>query len=134
MATDRLNDDVIKKISGPAWEPLRTAFLEISDALLSVSPEAVGVLTTIYVKFQVSSAANSSVYAVAWLKSSKQIVVGLALPDEALSPVLRPPPKGMTYKGLSKYFTVQPGDSVPPTLEAWARTAFERVKSGENEL
>lgn len=126
VTLNRLSSDAVKKVSGPSWDPLRPAFLEISERLLEVSPQAVGVLTTIYVKYQVSSATNSAVYAVVWLKSSKQIVVGLALPEATSSSSLVPPPRGMTYKGLTRYFTVQSGELIPEALREWARMAFEQ--------
>jgi hypothetical protein len=127
MAHERLSPDAIKRVSGPAWESLRPLFFGISDVLLNVNKDCVGVLTTIYVKYQVSAAHSSPVFGVAWVKSSSQLVLGLALSDEFKSPLLAPPPKGMTYKGLTKYLTLKPGDSLPSELSGWAAAAYRRV-------
>ncbi|MBC7818538.1 MAG: hypothetical protein IAG10_16750, partial [Planctomycetaceae bacterium] len=78
---NRLDPDAVARVSGPRWSTLRPAFIEISDAMLAVSPEATGRLTTIYVKFQFMRGDSVIVYAVAWIKKSSEIVVGLALPD-----------------------------------------------------
>src|SRR5438045_842418 len=100
----QLAEEAIKRVSGPAWQPLRETFIQLSGTLLSVSPDAYGVLTTIYVKYQVDRSPNAPVYAVAWLKTSKEIVVGLALPEEFQCDNLGPAPSGMKYKGINKYF------------------------------
>ena len=40
----------VEKASGPTWEgPLRVKFMQLSDILLSVAPDALWELTTIYV-------------------------------------------------------------------------------------
>jgi hypothetical protein len=127
MSVDRLSNEAVQKVSGPAWEPLREAFFAISRTLLNVNSETAGVLATIYVKYQTSSAASSDVYAVAWLKTSKQIVVGLALPESVESDVLGPSPKGMFYRGITKYLTIKPGDQIPAELTSWAEAAYQSV-------
>jgi hypothetical protein len=129
MSIERLSEDAVQKVSGPSWKPLKQVFLEMSEILLNATPDGVGVLTTIYVKYQVDSKPTSGVFAVAWLKSSKQIVLGLALPDEAESPLLGPAPAGMKYKGITKYLIVKPGDQLPTELASWAKTAFENIVS-----
>jgi hypothetical protein len=129
MAIERLSDDAIQRVSGPAWEPLKETFLDMSEVLLSAAPEGVGFLTTIYVKYQIASAPNSAVFAVVWLKNSKQIVLGLALPEEFESPLLGPAPTGMKYKGITKYLTLKPGEQVPAELHQWASTAFANVSN-----
>src|SRR5437016_9197636 len=108
----QLSERAIERVSGPSWQPLKDAFLDISTKLLSVSPEAAGELTTIYVKYQVSASPQSKVYAVVWLKTSKKIVVGMALPEEFDFPNLGPAPAGMKYKGITKYFEIEPGDDI----------------------
>jgi hypothetical protein len=127
MANERLSLDAIKRVSGPAWESLRPLFFEVSDLLLDTNSNCVGVLTTIYVKYQVSSEPSSAVFAVVWLKTSSQIVIGLALPDQINSSLLGPPPKGMTYKGLTKYLTLKPGESLPAELPMWAAAAYRKA-------
>jgi hypothetical protein len=119
---ERLDQRAIEKMSGPSWEPLRPIFFDTSLVLLAVSPEAMSELTTIYVKFFISTA-RRDVYAVVWLKNSKQIVIGLSLPDEVESAHLCPPPQGMKYRGLTKYLTLRPGEEIPDELADWARLA-----------
>lgn len=129
MAIERLSDEVIRRVSGPSWEPLKQTFLDMSEVLLDVAADTVGVLTTIYVKYQFTHSPSSGVFAVAWVKNSKQIVVGLALPEDFESPSLGPAPTGMKYKGLTKYFTLKPGDVVPEQLSQWARAAYQHALS-----
>lgn len=126
METDRLDPRAIARVSGPAWAPLKQAFLDINDILLSVCDDARAELTTIYVKYLPKPNATN-VFAVAWLKSSKRIVVGLSLPESFESPELGAAPAGMKYQGLTKYFSVSANDVIPAELESWARTAFRLV-------
>jgi hypothetical protein len=125
-----LPQQVIAKVSGTAWEPLRKQFLETGRILLEVSPDARGELVGHYVKFTMSMAPNSPPYAVLWLKNSKRLVVGLALPEtyeaEGLGPSVV---SGTFYKGLTKYFTVEPGGAVPQGLADWSRRAYQNLLS-----
>lgn len=123
---ERLDKRAMEKVSGPSWEPIRGKFYEISETLLSVSPDASSELTTIYVKYCPKSP-HSSVFAVAWIKTSKKIVVGLALPDDYDSDLLGGAPQGMTYKGLTKYFSISANDIVPEELGKWAKAAYENT-------
>lgn len=123
-----ISDKALEKVAGPAWDALRTQFNEITEILLSVDPDTFADLTTIYIKFTLTNAASSPVYAVMWVKSSKQLVVGLALPEDMHSEGLGPAPKGMNYKSLTGYFAVEPGTPVPVELAGWAKEAFENVK------
>jgi hypothetical protein len=127
MNHERLSEDAVKRISGPSWQPLKQAFLDLSDILLGVAPDTVGVLTTIYVKFQLRSAADAGVFAVVWLKNSKQLVLGLALPDNIESPRLGPAPSGMRYKGITKYLVILPGETLPEELRQWANAAYQNA-------
>ena len=129
MALERISQDAIQRVSGPSWGPLKQAFLDISEVLLGVSEESAGVLTTIYVKYQMTNSPNSGVYAVVWLKDSKQIVVGLALPEDYESELLGPAPPRSTYKGITRYFTVRPGEPVPDGLSQWANAAFQNASA-----
>lgn len=117
----RLDERAVERVSGPSWQALRPAVLEIGETLLSADKGAKSNLTTIYVKFE---RADGSVYAVMWIKKSTQAVTGLALPEGIETERLHDAPKGMTYPGLTRYFTVQEGDEVPGDLAEWARIAF----------
>lgn len=117
----QLDPRAVERVSGPSWQALKPAVLEIGDALLGASGNARNNLTTIYVKFERE---DGSVYAVMWIKKSTQAVVGMALPENTKHERLHDAPKGMTYPGLTRYFTIHGGDEVPGELSAWARVAF----------
>ena len=127
MTMGTLSDRAWERLSGESWNALRASFLRVNDALLSVSPEAFADLTTIYIKYSVSPSPTSPVYAVVWVKTAKQFVVGLALPENVSAPELTGPPQGMKYKGLTRYLVVRPGDAVPAAVDQWARLAFDFV-------
>jgi len=116
-----LDPRAIERVSGPSWQALKPAVLAIGEALLRADARAKNELTTIYVKFE---RPGGAVYAVMWVKKSTQAVVGLALPKDFAHERLHDAPKGMTYPGLTRYFTVNEGDEVPADLPAWARVAF----------
>lgn len=120
-----LSERARKKVAGPAWNAIRPAFEEINDALLSVSPDSFADLTTVYIKYCVSSDPTARVFAVIWVKTSKELVVGLALPDDLEDARLSGAPPGTTYKGLTRYFAIKSGDSVPDSIGDWARSAYE---------
>ena len=117
----------IERVSGPSWEALRPAFLRVADVLLATGHNSGSQLTTIYVKFTVGQEPSSPVFAVAWLKSSKRLVIGFAMPDGFQSERLGSAPSGMSYKGLTHYLTIESGDEVPGVLLTWAKTAYENV-------
>jgi hypothetical protein len=120
---DRLDAKVSNRIRGATWDGIRELAYEASRVLLSVSPDAASELTTIYVKFCPTPSKNN-VYAVMWLKTSREIVIGLAIPDGREVANLIPAPMGMKYKGLTQYLTLHPGDVVPEALNEWARLAY----------
>jgi hypothetical protein len=129
VSLEKLSSDAVQRINGPSFQPLRQAFFDISEILLSVAQEPVGVLTTIYVKYQLTSALTSGVFAVLWLKNSKQIVLGLALPEDFESPLLGSAPAGTKYKGITKYLTIKPGDALPEELPQWAAAAYKHASA-----
>ena len=130
MPLSRLDPDAIKKVSGPAWVPLKQTFLDLSETLLSAGSDTSANLTTIYVKYQVSSEPSSAVYAVAWIKTSREIVVGLAFPEGDVPAELAPPFTGMKYPGLTGYFVLRHGDQLPASLEEWAGRAYRTAIAG----
>ena len=93
-----LSQRIIAKVSGPAWEQLRGQFMQIARSLLAVSPDADSELMTTYVKFTVHAAPQSRVFAAIWLKSSKRLVVGLALAEECEAAELGPALPGTMYR------------------------------------
>jgi hypothetical protein len=125
---ERIDPRVIKRVSGPAWKPLRGQFDRISDALLAVSPTAHGELTTIYVKYVADEIGNQP-YGVVWLKKSTELVVGFALPEGYESSELRPPLQGYKYAKLTAFLRVTPQDLLPEHVYQWACDAYEHIKS-----
>jgi len=121
---ERLDERAVQKASGSAWKPLREDFFKISKILLSVSPDTRSQLTTIYVKFCTTNG-MSEVFAVVWIKTSKALIVGLSLPKDFEDVGLGPPPTGLAYKGLTKFFTVTLDDPIPNGLLGWAKLAYK---------
>ena len=124
-----LSQRIIAKVSGPAWEQIRGQFMQIARSLLAVSPDADSELVTTYVKFTVNMAPQSPVFAAIWLRSSKQLIVGLALPEEYEAEELGPALPGTMYKGLTKYFVVERDNAVPKGLAEWAKLAYQNALS-----
>ena len=122
-----LSSKVIDKVAGPSWDGNREKLMDIFNTLLSVSPDTRGELATSYVKCTVTDQVVSPVFAVVWIKTSKKITIGLALPEsfESDKPVAAPP--GTVYKGLTGYFTLTEDDDVPFELTHWADMAYNSV-------
>jgi hypothetical protein len=124
-----LSQRIIAKIRGPAWEQIRGQFMQISRLLLAVCSDADSELVSAYVKFMIHSDLQSPVYAAVWLKSSKRLIVGLALPADYEAEELGPALPGTLYKGLNKYFVVEQGGIVPKGLAEWAGLAYQNALS-----
>jgi hypothetical protein len=118
------DERILERIHGASWDTMRDLFLQVSGDILSVGESARADLTTIYVKFSVDSTPNSPVFAVAWLKSAKNIVFGLSLPDDFESFILLDAPSGMKYKGLTKYFRLDSEEFTQIDLIGLATLAF----------
>jgi hypothetical protein len=121
---ERLDARAKGKIAGPSWEPLRPQFEAVSEALLAVSPEAQGELTTIYVKFHAKES-GSQPFAVIWLRSSAELVIGLSLPPDYKSHELGPAPPRCKYAGLTAYLRLRPNETVPRSFAKWAQDAYQ---------
>lgn len=118
-----LDPALLKRVSGPSWVALKPTVAAMGATLLSASRSARSQLTTIYAKFERE---NGSVFAVMWVRSSAEgVVTGLALPPDAKHPRLHEAPEGKKYPGLTKYFTVKSGESIPAELASWAKLAFD---------
>ncbi len=112
---ERLDERAISRVNGAAWTTLRGAFFRVAKALLAVSPQTRSQLTTIYVKFCVDDQLDT-VYAVVWLKTSRQIVVGLNVPEEHRPISVPRSMPGHAYKNLNAYFVIDPDDVIPDRL------------------
>jgi hypothetical protein len=124
-----LSQRILAKLSGPAWEQIRGQFMQMARLLLATSPDADSELVTNYIKFTIHSDLQSPVYAAVWLKNSKRLIVGLALPEDYEAEELGPALPGTLYKGLNKYFVVEQGGVVPKGLADWAGLAHQNASS-----
>ena len=122
-----LSQRTIAKVSGHVWEQLRGQFMHIGRLLLAVAPDADSELMTSYVKFTIDAIPQSPVFAAIWLKSSKRLIVGLALPEEYEAEGLGPSLPGTMYRGLNKYFVVERDGAVPSGLAEWAGLAYQNA-------
>jgi hypothetical protein len=125
---DKLDIRAIERISGPAWDSLRSHFISIHIALVTVGSDVRGDLTTIYIKYT-SPDLGQTPFAVVWVKKASEIVVGLALPVDFTFSDLTEPPAGCKYAGLTRYFKVKQFDDVPSELAKWAVIAYEHIRS-----
>jgi len=125
VLTQRARD----KLGTPQWKSLRDVFLHVSEVILGVSPDTQGDLAGTYVKFTTSSHPTSAAYAVVWLKVSapKRLIFGLTLPEDVEAEGLGPPPERLFYKGLTKFFAIEEGQTVPDRLSDWAKRAYEEA-------
>ena len=128
---ENLLQELEKRTSNPKWEPLRGQLLEICRKLLDVSPDAKSEIVSYYVKFSVDATSLSPTYAAVWLKNTKRLIVGLALPEGYEAEELGTALPGTTYKGLTKYFTVERGGDVPQNLGTWIELAYQNALTSE---
>ena len=104
--------------------------MQMARLLLAVSPDArQRASQQAYVKFTTNSDPQTRIFAAIWLKSSKRLIVGLALPEEYEAANLGPSLPGTMYKGLTKYFVVERGGAVPKDFAEWAGTAYQNAVS-----
>ena len=122
-----LPEQAIKRVSTPTWDRLRPQFMEIGRLLLGVSPDVNSEFFSHYIRFTACTAPNSPPYAAVWIKNTKRLIVGLALPETYEAEGLGPALPRTAYKGLAKYFAVEPGDAVPEGFSEWARLAYRNV-------
>ena len=120
-----LLQELTKKTIQPSWGLLRGQLLEICRKILDASPDAKSEIVSYYVKFSVDIAPASPIYAAVWLKNTKRLIVGLALPEGYEAEELGTALPGTFYKGLTKYFTVEPDGDVPHNLGAWIELAYQ---------
>ena len=67
------------RVSGPAWKAIKPHIDAVNAALLGVSLTSRGELTRIYIKYT-SAETGCQPFAVMWVRSSSEIVIGLAPP------------------------------------------------------
>lgn len=129
MSVERLDTRAIKKVSGPSWTEMRPIFNGVCEALLGVSPDTSGELTTIYVKFA-GPETGMRPYAVVWLRKASEITVGLSLPSSVEASQFDEQPDGCKYAGLTRYLVLKPTRRLPESFNEWAKQAYEQAKLG----
>ena len=114
VLTQRARD----KLNTPQLKSLWDLFVQVSEAVLEISPDAQGDLAGSYIKFNTDSHPASAAYAVVWPKVSlpKRLIVGLPLPDDFEAAGLGPPPERIVYQGLTKFLVIEEGQAVPKEL------------------
>lgn len=128
VLTQRAQDKLIT----PKWKSLWGLFVQVSEAILEISPDAQGDLAGSYIKFNTDSHPTSAAYAVVWLKVSapRRLIVGLALPEDFEAEPLGPPPEPVFYQGLTKFLVIEEGQVIPKELAGWAQKAYQEALSG----
>jgi hypothetical protein len=121
------DERIAKRISGPTWDSIREKLVEVQNILLNINESATAELTTIYVKYKVSDDPLAHVFGVMWLKTAKNVVLGLATPEKICHKDIIDAPNGMKYKGLTSYLEIKEDRDIPEELKSWATKAFEHA-------
>ena len=127
VLTQRAQD----KLKTPQWRSLWDLFVQVSEAILEVSPDAQGDLAGSYIKFTTTPHPTSAAYAVVWLNRSapKRLIVGLTLPEDFEAARLGPPPEPVFYQGLTKFLVIEEGQAIPKGFVGWVKRAYEEALS-----
>jgi hypothetical protein len=128
---DRLDQRALQRLQGPSWDGLRSQFELIHDALVATSPNVQGTLTTIYIKYACSAAELP--FAVLWVKNSKQLTLGLSIPDDYSDLAFVEPPAKHNYSGLNRFIVVNNEGLVPENIADIAAVAFRCRQGRQNE-
>ncbi len=126
VAMERLDMRAAERISGPAWDHIRSLFGCIHKILVDTDECVNGSLTTIYVKYVLSDR-NAPPFAVVWIKKSSELIVGLALPPEFQCQELSEPVPGYKYSGLTRYIKFSTNSVVPDKFATWVNLAFHNT-------
>jgi hypothetical protein len=116
------------KIAGPSWNRIRDQLMEVHGVLLSVDEPVSSELTTIYIKYKIADDPFAPVFAVLWVKSVKDVILGLATPEKIGHDRVTDAPKGMKYKGLTSYLKIGEDATIPRQLAEWAQTAYHNTR------
>jgi len=122
------DERIDRKIAGPSWAKIREKLVGIHNILLNVHESAVSELTTIYIKYKTLPEPVAPVFAVMWIKTAKQIVLGLATPEKLTHQDITDAPRGMKYKGLTSFLEITEDRDIPTELEQWVKIAFHSVQ------
>ena len=120
-----IDPKAINRIKGESWGGLRPLFIEVSNSLLEVNDGIQNELTTIYVKFFKIVDGNQVIFAVVWIKTSKQMVIGLSLPENIKCDSFVKTPKGCIYKGLTKHLVIESDGIIPSNFKMLCKKAFD---------
>jgi hypothetical protein len=102
--------------------------MEVHGVLLSVDEPVSSELTTIYIKYKIADDPFAPVFAVLWVKSVKDVILGLATPEKIGHDRVTDAPKGMKYKGLTSYLKIGEDATIPRQLAEWAQTAYHNTR------
>jgi hypothetical protein len=128
------NDECIdKKLQGATWNNIRSKLTEIQKNLLAVNDSVASKLMTGYIKYQASDGPLGQPFAVLWVKSAKQVVLGLATPEKLDHKNITVAPHGMVYKGLTSYLNITTEQDIPRELQHWVMAAYDHTKVSEVE-
>jgi len=119
---------VDEKIAGSTWDNIRDKLVKVHEVLLGVHESAASELTTIYIKYKAFDEPLAPVFAVMWIKTAKQVVLGLSTPEMIRHENVIDAPPGMKYKGLTSYLKINDNQEIPEELGQWARVAFNHAK------
>jgi hypothetical protein len=118
-----LDIKAIDRVSGAAWKTNRPHIDGVNAALLQVSPTSRGELTRIYIKYTTAET-GAQPFAVMWVRSSSEVVIGLALPPDYCVGEITKPLKPIAYSGLTTYFCLTAKDELPAGIREWSMAAY----------
>lgn len=122
------------KLASKGWELLRPTFMSLHTSLLDASPHASAKAETVYVKYRIVDDVMAEVFAVIWIRTTRKLIAGIALPPSLSHPLLGPAPPRCYYPPLNRYLSFEPGQSIPQEFSMWARLAYEFVSTSAEGL
>lgn len=122
------------KLATKGWDSLRPTFQHIHQILIGTSPTVSSKAETVYIKYRIQEGVFADVFAVVWVRTTKQLITGLALPPGYQHSILGPPPPRTYYPPLNSYFTLTAGQPIPEPLAEWAQGAFKFVSQNRSSV
>jgi hypothetical protein len=105
---------------------MRPQLTAIHDAVVSVSPNSFGALTTIYIKYTAPETGPLP-FAVLWVKKSTELILGLALPNSYETGSQHVATTNLKYAGLTVYLKFTASDEIPAQLREWIGAAYRNL-------
>ncbi len=113
-----------ERVMGPVWSGVRAKILDVQQVLSTTDEHAAFEPSTIYVKCKTRDEPLAPVFAVIWMRSAREVVLGLATPEPIVHACAIAPPAKMKYKGLTTYVPITEAEPLPRELADWSRQAF----------